>query len=1038
MPVRHIYLKIESIPDYSPVCPDTTAAPPVRYGRDCMRNMGHEDGAIPTSEINARTVATLVYREYLDPAYLVPKPDKIILADINEPPYHRRVPGTVIYAQPGDRLKIHVVNADSQPHSFHLHGLSYGIDSDGSWPFGTQSSDGRRSDEICPGQHWTYTFDVTDKMIGAWPFHDHFQNIGSNVNRGLFGGVIVLAQDDCDPPPRMKFPREVEDLLQNLLKHLPPEPPDEATGTPAENVGRAADTAPGTAMDMPMPSGGGHSPLPIRPAQLQSRQIDWEEYLHLPNVHPRPDPNKPLHVPIFLHYMQGASGTPAFDSGPIAMNGSFESVFGPEGTFEYHCNIHPSMRAKVTVVMGGPGLATVNIDDTNPFDMKFVPANVTVGPGGKVHWNNGNNNVHTVTEDAAGLPSFCLNGRSFVGNTPTIIAESGQKIRWYVFNLDLGMMWHNFHTHAQRWHFAGEPYDARSLGPAESFVVETTAPPVLLLPADIAHSQEPEHRPKHAKKYHVRGDFLFHCHVEMHMMAGLAGLVRSRQTLWLTPEQAKRLNHETGLPLDHGDNDCPKVDPEHCHSLDCGKWEEVAGGPAVCMMHACLLPNTEKVLFWGYGDTRDDISRIWDYSTPAGSFSAPANQPFDVTSPVHDRPLANLWSAEHTFLDTPKGTLLIHGGFTPREAYLFDSDPVNLRWTRVPPTADPRFYSTTLTLANGNALTILGGTSTSIVSKSIEIYDPGSNTWSPPILLPASFDYLYYPWTYLLANGDLFIAGPRGITRRFNPLVPVDDPAKTWPTIAGNRSSGGEKGTSVLLPLLPPDYKPRIVIAGGDTPGSPQTSEIIDLSEAVPAWKALPNLNQPRPHQVNTTLMPDSRVFLAGGIPNAGGPAEILDTKNLAAGWMSCASMKYSRGYHSASILLADGSILMGGDQDITGGWKSGETTPHERYFPWYYFRSRPAITGAPPSAGHGVTFTVNTPNATSIAEAVLIRPGAVTHGFNMSQRFVACEITGRGPTSIQVMAPPDGNIAPPGYYLLFLVDTARVPSMGAWIRVTQ
>lgn len=65
MPVRHIYLKIESIPDYSPVCPDPMFAPPVHYGRDCMRNIGHEDGTIPTSEINARTVSVLVYREYL-------------------------------------------------------------------------------------------------------------------------------------------------------------------------------------------------------------------------------------------------------------------------------------------------------------------------------------------------------------------------------------------------------------------------------------------------------------------------------------------------------------------------------------------------------------------------------------------------------------------------------------------------------------------------------------------------------------------------------------------------------------------------------------------------------------------------------------------------------------------------------------------------------------------------------------------------------------------------------------------------------------
>src|SRR5262249_5862821 len=188
----------------------------------------------------------------------------------------------------------------------------------------------------------------------------------------------------------------------------------------------------------------------------------------------------------------------------------------------------------------------------------------------------------------------------------------------------------------------------------------------------------------------------------------------------------------------------------------------------------------------------------------------------------------------------PQGTVLIHGGFTPREAYLFN--PTTLAWSRVSPTTDQRFYSTTLTLANGKALTILGGTPTSIAAKTIEIFDPATGNWDAPIALPTTFDYLYYPWTYLLPNSELFIAGPRGITRRFDPLAPVDDPAKTWPTIAGNRSTGGEKGTSVLLPLLPPDYKPRILIAGGDMPGAPQTSEIMDPSDAVPAWKHFPNL----------------------------------------------------------------------------------------------------------------------------------------------------------------------------------------------------
>src|SRR5262249_57733389 len=128
-------------------------------------------------------------------------------------------------------------------------------------------------------------------------------------------------------------------------------------------------------------------------------------------------------------------------------------------------------------------------------------------------------------------------------------------------------------------------------------------------------------------------------------------------------------------------------------------------------------------------------------------------------------------------LPAPEGADAMHGGFTPREASLFN--PVTLQWSRVAPTVAQRFYSTTLTLADGKALTILGGTPTQIAAKSIEIYNPGTGTWAPPIPLPATFDYLYYPWTYLLPNGELFIAGPRGITRRFNPLAPVDDPAQT-------------------------------------------------------------------------------------------------------------------------------------------------------------------------------------------------------------------------------------------------------------------
>ena len=71
------------------------------------------------------------------------------------------------------------------------------------------------------------------------------------------------------------------------------------------------------------------------------------------------------------------------------------------------------------------------------------------------------------------------------------------------------------------------------------------------------------------------------------------------------------------------------------------------------------------------------------------------------------------------------------------------------------------------------------------------------------------------------------------------------------------------------------------------------------------------------------------------------------------------------------------------------------------------------------------------------VNEVVLLRPGAVTHGFNMSQRGLELVVSGLGAGMVTVDEPPDSNLAPPGWYLLFTLDASRIPSVGRWIRVT-
>ena len=1080
--VRDIYLKIERVPDYSPPRPHTEkAAPHIQYGRDCMRNEGHENALIPEAEIQARSLTAVVYREYLDSGYLVPKPDKLILADINEPPFNHRVPGTVIYTRACERLRIHVWNMDDVPHSFHVHGLRYGIESDGSWPMGTQNHHGVRSDAICPGERFTYLYDVTDKMIGPWPFHDHTHHHANKIERGLIGGVVVLAAHER-PPRCFCYPTRLLDALyagvaerQGVELGQLALPQGHVHGELAVEVqlegghthesgghdhggssggvhGHEGDGRGGVYAHheghhpgdpAPAPAEGAAGPVEVQPVEhavalpralradrlnasagaFLRGQVHFLEELAVSEITRlaccRTNTD---HVPVFFHVLSSGESNPVFDSGDLEeFTGVFEFTFGAAGDFEYFCQHHPVMTGTVHVVPGGPPTATVNIVDAPA--MAFSPQSAVIGVGGTVRWENHSMHHHTVTSrDGVALATHCINGRGFAGNTPTIVGRSGQRIRFYVFNLDTGTDWHNFHPHALRWKFAGETIDIRSMGPAESFTVEAEIPPVLILDEKAAACQDPECRPRDARPYRLKGDFMFHCHVHHHMMNGMIGLVRAQQTVWLTDEMLAELEHRTLLPLDDGSNACPEVDPHPCgHAHGGGRWEEVAGNPEVTFMHSVLLPQTDRVLYWGY--TRVDQSRVWDYSTPAGTYLPPANQP--ATLPGMDENISNLWSAAHTLLDTPEGLTLAHGGFSPTRCFTFD--PGTLAWAQVQDTVQNRFYATTLTLGDGRALTLYGPG-----VDDVEVYTHGAG-WDPPAGVPVSMNHHeFYPWTYLLPDGRLFIAGPHVPTQRFDWTAPAG--VESFPTIAGERSTGGEKGTSVLQILRPPEYRPVAVIMAGDPAPAQQTAEQIDLAAPVPVWSPLPGLVAARPEQCTATLLPDGRIFLAGGITGGadGGPCEIYDPRNPGAGWQPGPAMKYVRSYHSSFILLRDGSVLGGGDPGGMAG-----PTPHERFYPDYFDHPRPAITSAPASIGYGQAFTVDTPDAAGISEVVLLRPGAVTHGYNMSQRGIECVITGAAGGTLTVQSPPTPNHQPPGWHLLFILDGGRVPSVGHWIRLT-
>jgi FtsP/CotA-like multicopper oxidase with cupredoxin domain len=93
---------------------------------------------------------------------------------------------------------------------------------------------------------------------------------------------------------------------------------------------------------------------------------------------------------------------------------------------------------------------------------------------------------------------MAINGRAFVGNTPVFKSVVGQRIQWDV--MAMGSDHHTFHVHGHRWKVGGTPRDTQTVGPAESFRIRW-------------REEDP-------------GTWLYHCHVEDHMMRGMIGIYR--------------------------------------------------------------------------------------------------------------------------------------------------------------------------------------------------------------------------------------------------------------------------------------------------------------------------------------------------------------------------------------------------------------------------------------------------------------------------------------------------------------------------------
>ena len=151
----------------------------------------------------------------------------------------------------------------------------------------------------------------------------------------------------------------------------------------------------------------------------------------------------------------------------------------------------------------------------------------------------------------------------------------------------------------------------------------------------------------------------------------------------------------------------------------------------------------------------------------------------------------------------------------------------------------------------------------------------------------------------------------------------------------------------------------------------------------------------------------------------------------------------YARLYHTTSLLLPDATVWLAGSNPARGTYE-----PHmEIYQPAYLFTrdannnvilaTRPTIASAPSTIAWGGQFVVSTPDAASISQVVLVKDGSSTHAFDMDQRLVGMNFTA-GSGTLTVTAPPNANIAPPGYYMVFLINSAGVPSVANFVLLSS
>ena len=214
--------------------------------------------------------------------------------------------------------------------------------------------------------------------------------------------------------------------------------------------------------------------------------------------------------------------------------------------------------------------------------------------------------------------------------------------------------------------------------------------------------------------------------------------------------------------------------------------------------------------------------------------------------------------------------------------------------------------------------------------------------------------------------------------------------------------------------------------------------EIEDFNQGTstaPVLRTVASLTYPRKFLL-PIILPNGKVVIFGGssqgTTNPIYIPEMFDPENESQGWVTLPPATVRRVYHGTALLLPDGSVWTA--SSTFGACNTEFRT--EIFKPAYFSATRPTISGTPVVGDYGQSITIPTPNPSSISRVSLVRLGATTHHYEANVRLIWLQVTGTSSNSITVSAPINANLAPPGYYMIHVLDNSLVPSTAKIIQI--